>query len=149
MALLQRMPSTALEEKLAQCRGLFQSTAEKAQSHRLANTTDRAEEKSDSQFDEAGPVICAICLESPQKPMKLPCSHEFCSICVNALRSPSLQQLCPLRRKPLPPGSDKRCEQAHRLYTRGAEVVVDVNFFDSMVRFFVNKLYTNKPIEAV
>ena len=140
MALLQRMPSTALEEKLAQCRGLFQSTAEKAQS-------DRAEEKSHGHFDETGTVICAICLESPQKPMKLPCSHEFCSICVNALRSPSLQQLCPLRRKPLPPGSDKRCEQAHRLYTRDAEVVVDVNFFDSMVRVFVNKLYTNKPIE--
>ena len=50
-------------------------------------STYRAEEKSDRHFNEAKTVICAICLDSLQKLVKLPCSHEFCSNCVDALRS--------------------------------------------------------------
>ena len=44
-----------------------------------------------------------------------PCSHEFCRICVDALRSRGLKQLC---RRLLPPGAEKLREQADRLYTQ-------------------------------
>ena len=50
--------------------------------------------------------------------MNLPCNHEFCRICVDALRSRGLKQLCPLCRRPLPPGAEKLREQADRLYTQ-------------------------------
>ena len=79
-------------------------------------STYRAEEKSDRHFNEAKTVICVICLDSLQKLVKLPCSHEFCSNCVDALRSRGFHQLCPLCRKPLPPGPEKLCEEADLLY---------------------------------
>merc|ERR550539_1185057 len=87
------------------------------------NTTDCAKEKSNGHSDEAEIMICAICLESPQKPVKLPCSHEFCLNCVDALLSRGLQQLCPLCRRPLPPGPEKLREQADRLYIQVARQI--------------------------
>merc|ERR1711865_500781 len=57
------------------------------------------------------------------KPVKLPCSHEFCRKCVDALRSHGLKQLCPLCRRPLPPGAEKLLEQADRLYIQVARHV--------------------------
>ena len=105
-----------------ECRALLQTAAEQAQSNRLANTTC-CEENSEKHFDKAGTLICAICLESPEEPVKLPCSHEFCSTCVDDLRSRGLQQLCPLCRRPLPPGPEKLREQADRLYIQVARQI--------------------------
>ena len=69
-----------------ECQALLQSAAEEAQGHRLANTTNIAGEKSERRADKAEIVTCAICLESPERPMTLPCSHEFCRTCIEALR---------------------------------------------------------------
>ena len=105
-----------------ECRAFVQSAAEQAQSDRLANTTG-CEEKSERHFDKAGTEICAICLECPEKPVKLPCSHKFCSTCIDALRTRGVQQLCPLCRRPLPPGPEKLREQADRLYIQVARQI--------------------------
>ena len=91
-----------------ECRRLLQIGADQARNDRLANATDRTGEKSDEKSDKTGILICAICLGSP---VKLPCDHEFCRICIGALRSRGLKQLCPLCRRPLPPGAEKLREQ--------------------------------------
>ena len=101
-----------------ECQALLQSAAEEAQSNRLANTTNISGEKSERRANKAGMLTCAICLGSPERPVKLPCSHEFCRTCIEALRDRGLKELCPLCRRPLPPGPKKLCEQAHRLYTQ-------------------------------
>ena len=101
-----------------ECRRLLQSGAEQARNDRLVKATDRTGEKSDEKSDKTGILICAICLGPPEKPVKLPCNHEFCRICIEALRSRGLKQLCPLCRRPLPPGAEKLREQAHRMYTQ-------------------------------
>jgi len=101
-----------------ECRRLLQSGAEQARNDRLVKATDRTGEKSDEKSDKAGIPICAICLGPPERPVKLPCNHEFCRVCVGALRSRGLKQLCPLCRRPLPPGAEKLREQADRLYTQ-------------------------------
>ena len=50
---------------------------------------------------------CAICLDSPQNPIHLPCGHWYCKDCVDGLRqSTSAQDSCPLCREPLPPGPE-------------------------------------------
>ena len=99
-----------------ECRRLIQIAADQARNDRLVNATDRTGEKSDEKPDKTGIQICAICLGPPEKPVKLPCNHEFCRICIGALRSRGLKQLCPLCRRPLPPGAEKLREQADRLY---------------------------------
>ena len=99
-----------------ECRELLQSAAEQARNDRLVNAAGRSGAESDEQEDGGGTLRCAICLGSPEKPVKLPCSHEFCRICVDDLRSRGLKQLCPLCRRPLPPGAEKLREQADRLY---------------------------------
>merc|ERR1712070_761672 len=60
--------------------------------------------------------------------MKLPCNHEFCRTCIEALRDRGLKQLCPLCRRPLPPGPRKLCEQAERLFTQVERQVNRGNF---------------------
>ena len=94
-----------------ECRKLIQSVAEQACSDRLAHATHRDGKESDETSNRAGTPICAICLRSPESPVKLPCTHEFCRKCVDALRSRGLKQLCPLCRRPLPPGAEKLREQ--------------------------------------
>ena len=76
------------------------------------NAAGRSGAESDEQEDVGGTLRCAICLGSPERPVKLPCSHEFCRICVDDLRSRGLKQLCPLCRRPPPPGAEKLREQA-------------------------------------
>ena len=106
-----------------ECRELLQSAAEQARNDRLVNAAGRSGAESDEQEDRSGTLRCAICLGSPERPVKLPCSHEFCRICVDALRSRGLKQLCPLCRRPLPPGAEKLREQADRLYIQVARHV--------------------------
>merc|ERR1711865_886567 len=116
MVLLKRMPDTTLEKRRPQTR-MSQSAAEQARDDRLENAAGRSGAESDEQEDWSGTLRCAICLGSPEKPVKLPCTHEFCRMCIDALRSRGLKQLCPLCRRPLPPGAEKLREQADRLYT--------------------------------
>ena len=66
--------------------------------------------------NEAPPVApspiastCAICLEVPHDPVRLPCRHKFCRMCVTALRAHTCAgkkvpgSKCPLCRTMLPP----------------------------------------------
>jgi len=87
------------------------------------NAAGRSGAESNEQEDGSRTLRCAICLGSPERPVKLPCSHEFCRICVDDLRSRGLKQLCPLCRMPLPPGAEKLLEQADRLYIQVARHV--------------------------
>ena len=100
------------------CRALLQSTAEEAQKNRSIHVARRAKDLSDAQAEEAEPLICAICLGPPEDTAELPCGHEFCKACIDALRKFGVQKACPLCRKPLPPSAERLCEQATRLYIK-------------------------------
>ena len=105
------------------CRALLQSTAEEAQKNRSVHVARRAKDISDAQAEEAELSNCAICLERPEDPAELPCGHEFCKACIDALRKYGVQKACPLCRKPLPPSAERLREQATRLYIKVARQV--------------------------
>eukprot|EP00617_Octactis_speculum_P020534 CAMPEP_0185750506 /NCGR_PEP_ID=MMETSP1174-20130828/9295_1 /TAXON_ID=35687 /ORGANISM="Dictyocha speculum, Strain CCMP1381" /LENGTH=74 /DNA_ID=CAMNT_0028427107 /DNA_START=38 /DNA_END=258 /DNA_ORIENTATION=- len=57
-------------------RELLQFAAKQARKDNLVKAKDCTGEKSDEQ--SAGASMCAICPGSPERPVKLPCNHEFC-----------------------------------------------------------------------
>ena len=61
---------------------------------------------------------CLICLAPPTKPTTLPCGHTFCTECVAELRKKGVADVCPLCRKPLPPGAEKLYELAGRVWAK-------------------------------
>ena len=54
---------------------------------------------------------CGICLETLTNPVALPCSHKFCSECLNSWRSKygdskTINRKCPLCREKIPPSNE-------------------------------------------
>ena len=47
---------------------------------------------------------------------QLPCGHKYCKACVEELRQKGVDKLCPLCRKPLPPGPDKLFDLGYGIY---------------------------------
>lgn len=55
---------------------------------------------------------CGICLEQKEHPRLLPCSHSFCTQCIDLLRKHRYDDVCPLCRRPLPPSTETLYNEA-------------------------------------
>lgn len=56
---------------------------------------------------------CVICVDKMRDPIHLPCGHWYCEDCIEGLRqSGSVQDTCPVCRKPLPPGPEQMWDAA-------------------------------------
>jgi len=69
---------------------------------------------------------CAICqdLLSEASATTLPCNHVFHKTCVAELRNIGVNEVCPLCRRPLPPGPEKVFDEAARRFVAVHELVV-------------------------
>jgi tetratricopeptide (TPR) repeat protein len=86
-----------------------------------------------------GKEVCAICMESVVDPVKLPCLHSYCRLCIIGLRRHGVTDTCPVCRTELPAGAAELCDEATRLVVR-AERLVDKKESSKLRTLAISKL---------